>query len=440
MSTFQFPSGFLWGAATAAHQVEGNNTHSDWWAWEQAGRVKERSGLACDQYNRFASDFDLAASLGHNAHRLSIEWARIEPEEGRFDDAEVAHYVDVIKALRTRGLEPLVTLHHFTSPQWLTAQGGWTNPKVVDLYARYVRRIADALIGEVHFWITINEPMVFLRLHYLEGLGPPGLKDLGQGLKVIEHMILAHAAAFRILHGAAKARGTTVSVSVAKHLPAFTACKLWSPMDHWVTRITDHIFNVAFLDALTEGRWKVKGVGDWKFPEARQSLDFLGVNFYGRNFIHWQRTINGWPAVNCDLADHPHRVPKRTSLGWDVDPASFERVLVRWSSLGLPIIVTENGAWMTDDARRWEFIEGHLQAVARAIKRKANVIGFCYWSLLDNFEWAEGYGPRFGLIEVDYATQQRTIRDSARRYAEVCRSNTLLGSDPKLNPGVRPQA
>ena len=144
MSDFQFPSGFLWGAATSAHQVEGDNVHSDWWAWEQAGRVKERSGAACDHYHRYGSDFDLAASLGHNAHRFSIEWARIEPQEGRFDGAALEHYAGVIKALRSRALEPLVTLHHFTTPQWLTAQGGWANPKVVDLFSRYVQRASAA--------------------------------------------------------------------------------------------------------------------------------------------------------------------------------------------------------------------------------------------------------------------------------------------------------
>ena len=421
MNTFEFPKDFLWGSATSAHQVEGNNIHSDWWAWEQAGRVKERSGLACDQYYRFVEDFDLAVSLGHTAYRLSVEWARIEPAEGQWDDAALGHYVEVIRALRQRHLEPVVTLHHFTSPQWLTAQGGWANPKVVDAFARYVQRVAGALAGEVRWWVTINEPMVFLRLHYLEGIGPPGAKDLGQGLKVTEHIIRAHAAAFRLLHEcSADAQG-----GIAAHLPVFTACRLWSPMDQWVARMTDRIFNVALLDALTIGRWSVPGVATWQFPEAKRSLDYLGVNFYGRQFIRWGRTINGWPAGSCDLGHHPYRVRERTAMGWDVHPPSFYRTLTRWSRLGLPILVTENGTWMTDDARRWSFLLRHLQAMARAIRSGAHVIGYCYWSLLDNFEWADGYVPRFGLIEVDYTTQQRRIRDSALRYAEICRSNRV---------------
>ncbi|MBI4341201.1 MAG: glycoside hydrolase family 1 protein [Candidatus Omnitrophica bacterium] len=421
MNAFAFPKGFLWGAATSAHQVEGNNVHSDWWAWEQAGRVKEASGLACDHHRRFAEDFDLAVSLGHNAHRLSVEWARIEPEEGRWDEAALAHYVEVIRALRQRHLEPIVSLHHFSSPQWLTAQGGWTHPKVVEAFARYCHRVAEALGDQVRYWVTINEPMVFLRLHYLEGLGPPGMKDMGQGLKAIQHMIRAHAAAFRLLHE----RRADAQVSIAAHLPVFAACKPWRPMDLWVTRLTDRIFNVALLSALTEGRWSVPGVANWTFPEARRSLDYLGVNFYGRQFLHWVRTVHGWPAANCDLGHHPLRVRERTSFGWDVHPPSFYRTLTRWSRLRLPILITENGAWMTDDARRWAFIHGHLQAVARAIRSGARVIGYCYWSLLDNFEWADGYTPRFGIVEVDYATQRRTVRDSGKRYAEVCRSNRL---------------
>ena len=189
MSEFSFPEGFLWGASTAAHQVEGNNSHSDWWAWEQAGRVKERSGLACDQYHRFADDFDLAASLGHNAHRCSVEWARIEPAEGRWNDEALAHYQEVVRALRQRRLEPIVTLHHFTNPQWFLARGGWERPESVRYFTRYVEKVVAALGDSVRYWITINEPMVYVRMHYVQGLGPPGIRDLARGLPVIEHLI-----------------------------------------------------------------------------------------------------------------------------------------------------------------------------------------------------------------------------------------------------------
>ena len=425
MNTVQFPEGFLWGAATAAHQVEGNNVHSDWWAWEQAGRVKDRSGLACDHYRRFADDFDLAVELGHNAHRCSVEWARIESAEGQWNDEALAHYVEVVRALRKRRLEPIVTLHHFTNPQWFIAQGGWERPESAHSFARYVEKVAAALGDSVRYWITINEPMVYVRMHYVQGLGPPGIRDLARGLPVIEHLIRAHAAAYRILHGARRAGAPVPQVSIAHHTPAFRPCHRWWPMDRWASDLTDRIFNLALLEAMTEGRWSVPGVGTWKLPEARGTLDFLGVNFYGRTFIRWHPVGNGWPGQICDLGHHARDVTERTSLGWDVSPEAFGQVLLAYGRMGVPILVTENGAYMTDDARRWSFLYRHVQAVARALHAGAPMIGYCYWSFLDNFEWAEGFGPRFGIVEVDYATQERRVRESGRRYAEICRTNRI---------------
>ena len=407
MSEWVFPEGFLWGAATSAHQVEGDNVSSDWWAWEQAGRVKERSGAACDHYRRFESDFDLAASLGHTAHRFSIEWSRIEPAEGQWDDGALAHYVEVVRALRQRRLEPIVTLHHFTSPQWFTAQGGWTNSRAVSWFTRYVERVAAALAESVRYWCTINEPMVYVRMHYVQGLGPPGASDFTQALRVIEHLIRAHAAGYRALHEASRGSGIAPQVGIAHHLPAFQPCRRWSPMDRWVTRVTDRIFNAAFLQALTEGRWSVPGVASWKIPEARATLDFLGLNFYGRQFIRWDPALKPWPGSSCDLGHHPRQVTERTSMGWDVHPPSFYEVLTRWKALGLPILITENGTFMADDERRWRYIARHLQETARAIRAGAPVVGYCYWSLLDNFEWADGFGPRFGLYRVDFGDPAR---------------------------------
>ncbi|MBI3331320.1 MAG: glycoside hydrolase family 1 protein [Candidatus Omnitrophica bacterium] len=438
MPEFAFPDGFLWGGATSAHQVEGHNVHSDWWTWEQAGRVKEPSGLACDHYRRFAQDFDLAAALGHNAHRFSVEWSRVEPAEGQWDEAALAHYIEVVRALRQRRLEPIVTLHHFTNPQWLLAQGGWTNPIVVERFARYARKVADALGDAVRYWIPINEPMVYVRMHYIQGLGPPGVRDLAQGLRVTEHLIRAHAAAYHALHDARRPAQPRPHVGIAHHIPAFHPCRRWWPPDRRATRVTDGIFNRAMLEAMTEGRWSVPGIGAWRLPDARSTLDFLGVNFYGRQFIHWARGRGGWPAETCDLGHH-REVTERTSLGWDVSPEAFGEVLLDYQQIGLPIFVTENGTYMADDARRWRFILRHVQAMARAMQAGARVIGYLYWSLLDNFEWAEGFGPRFGLVEVDYGTQARTVRESGRRYAELCRANVVPVSDTgEMKPVSRP--
>ncbi|MBI3011013.1 MAG: family 1 glycosylhydrolase [Candidatus Omnitrophica bacterium] len=388
--------------------------------------MKEPSGLACDHYRRFAEDFDLAVQLGHNAHRFSVEWARIEPAEGQWDEEALAHYVEAVRALRQRQLEPIVTLHHFTSPQWLAEQGGWTNPKVVDRFARYTRKVVEALGDSVRYWAPINEPMVYVRMHYIQGLGPPGARDFAQGLRVIEHLIRAHAASYHVLHDARRPNQPEPQVGVAHHIPAFRPCRRWWPMDRWASAITDRIFSLALLEAMTEGRWSVPGVATWTIADARKTLDFLGVNFYGRQFIRCVPVPGRWPGVSCDLGHHLREVKERTGLGWDVSPEAFCEVFLEYAKLGLPMLVTENGTYMPDDARRWSFILRHVQAMARAMRAGVRVIGYCYWSLLDNFEWAEGFGPRFGIDEVDYTTQQRRVRESGRRYAEICTSNRVL--------------
>ena len=198
MSTYtdlRFPKGFLWGCATAAHQVEGNNTNNNWWQWEQeGGHIKggDVSGIACDHYNRFDSDFALAQELGHNAHRLSVEWSRIEPEEGRWDMKEVAHYRQVMESLHRHGLTPMVTLHHFTNPIWFERQGGWINPRSVELIARYSGFIAKELGDLVPFWSPINEPMVIVIGSYLFGVDPPGQQDWGAAMTASRHLLQAH--------------------------------------------------------------------------------------------------------------------------------------------------------------------------------------------------------------------------------------------------------
>ncbi len=425
--SYQFPEGFLWGSATSAHQVEGNNIHSDWWAWEQAGRVKASSGIACDQYQRFTQDFDLAVSLGHRMHRFSVEWSRIEPAEGQWNDEALAHYVEVVRALRSRHLEPVVTLHHFTTPQWLAKEGSWTNPKVVDWFARFTERVVKALGGLVRYWVTINEPMVYVKMHYVDEVGPPGPVSFKEVLRVVEHLIRAHGQSYHVIHDSMPRGGTPPLVSVAKNLPVFVPCRRWSLFDRLGSLLTERFFNQEFLDALMDGHWSVPGIATWRIPEARATLDYLGINFYGRQFIRCVPRLGRFPGVSCNLATHHTRdVPERTLMGWDICPEAFTQTLLRGARLKLPMLVTENGAWLGTDEQRWRFVARHLAAMAHAIDAGARVIGYLYWSLLDNFEWGDGFGPRFGLIETDYTTQARRIRPYALRYADVCRTNRLI--------------
>ncbi len=435
-----FPQGFLWGSATSAHQVEGNNVHNDWWAWEQAGRVKESSGRACDHYGRFRQDFDLAARMHHRAHRFSVEWSRCEPTEGGWDDEAFAHYRDVVQALQERHLEPIVTLHHFTTPQWLVRDGGWANPKSVDRFARYAERVAKALGPFVRYWITINEPMVYVNMHYVEGIGPPGAQRLSLGLRVAEHLARAHALAYRAIHGtvddlqaivhAGEMVAPRVLVSIAKAVPVFLPCRPWWPFDRAIVRLTDRLFNAAFVDAITEGVWSVPGNARRRIPEGRGALDFLGVNYYAPEFLSMRPSRGSGFISRCQLDSHTRHASERNEMGWAVAPDLLQRALIRWASLRLPLFVTENGTCMVDDGRRWSFIARHLRALSAVMDRGVTVLGYLYWSLLDNFEWGHGFGPRFGLVEVDYATQERRMRESGHRYAQVCRTGRLADDGP----------
>lgn len=420
-----FPKDFLWGAATSSHQVEGDNIYNDWWAWEQAGHVPFSSGKACDQYNRYEQDFDLAVSMGHKAHRFSIEWSRIEPRRGEWDEAATQHYVDMVDALLERGLEPIVSLHHFTNPQWFTMQGGWIDSRSVDLFARYVRHIVKAIGPRVKYWLTINEPMVYVQTHFVDGGGPPGAKTLPEAIKVIEHLIRAHAAAYAIVHQEIPAEKNPM-VSCAKNIPVFEPKRLWSPLDRGVTWLTDRLFSGSFLDAITEGVWHVPGLKKMNLPEAADTLDYLGVNYYSRHFIECKLPFKVWIGHNTDIKRMGDRVTETSDLGWDVCPDAFHRTLMRASKLEKPILITENGTYMDDDARRWRFIVRHLESVWRAIQDGADIRGFCYWSLLDNYEWIHGFKPRFGIVEVDYQTQERRIKFSGQQYSKVCKSNQLL--------------
>ena len=425
MPEFAFPPHFLWGSAASSHQVEGHNTKNDWWAWEQASRVKESSGRACEHYQRFRDDFDLAARLGHNAHRFSVEWSRVEPDEGVFDDEALAHYRDVVRALRERHLEPIVTLHHFTTPQWLAKQGGWKHPKVVDAFARYSGRVIQALGADVRYWITINEPMVYVNMHYLDGIGPPGERNVVSAFQVIEHLVRAHGASHQALHEAARAGGWPIKVSVAKHVPLMVPCRSWWPGDRLITHLTHLTYNHAFLDALSDGVLKLPGRKPLLISDAARTLDYLGINYYSRVFMRMvPRWHTQWWGQRCDR-NHHRQVTERNALKWDVYPRGIYDVLMWAKRWNCELFITENGICAIDDPQRERFILRHLEWVARAIQDGAPVLGYLYWSLTDNFEWAEGFGPRFGLVNIDYVTQARTIRSSAERFAKICRTNRL---------------
>jgi len=320
----KFPRKFLWGSATSAYQVEGGNDNSDWEHW------KVRAGGACDHYNRFEEDFDIAKNLNQNAHRLSVEWARIEPEKGKFDEREVEHYRQVLEALKKRKIRPLVTLHHFTNPVWVVDRGGWENPSTVGYFESYVRYIVTQLSDLCDFWITINEPAVYVFEGYLYANWPPERRDPVKAYLVAKHMLQAHRSAYRIIHKIQP----RAKVGIAYVMGYFRSPVPFDPL--------------RFLEK--------------KYIERAKVQDFIGLNYY--------RAI-GW--VN--------NLPK-SDVGWRIYPNGlYENLVDLKEQFGLPIYITENGIADEDDDQRADYITDHLVAVWRALDEVVDVRGYFYWSL-----------------------------------------------------------
>lgn len=414
---------FFWGTSTSAHQVEGNNTKNDWWRWEQEGKLLEPSGIACDHYNRYAADFEMISSLGHNAHRFSLEWSRFEPEENVWNEEAFQHYEKVFQELKKRSIEPFVTLHHFTSPEWFAEKGGWAHPETAHYFARFTERVVKAFAPYVKYWITINEPLIYLYHGFYAGLWPPGVKSFEISKKVVRNQLLAHIEAYRVIHKIYAERNEPVCVSIAAHLSHITPCRPNCWRDKFAACVRNKILNNLFVKALKTGILFFPGLFCELLP-AKETLDFIGLNYYTRDFVRFRGWL-GMDAVGsvCSKDEHGHQaqVAERNMMGWEINPEGLYGVLKLLKRYNLPIYITENGTCTLDDTQRERFIRTHLDAVVRARKEGVPVDGYFYWSLMDNFEWAFGFGPRFGVVEVDYPTQTRKIRPSAYVLSELCR-------------------
>lgn len=415
MSVLKFPNGFKWGSATSAHQIEGGN-YNDWTEWERSeSRIKNLesrnldpkdfiSGKACDSYNRYEEDFDIARKLNQKIHRFSIEWSRIEPEEGKFDFEAMKHYQRLVKALRDRGIEPMVTLWHFTNPVWFAEKDGWLNKKSPEYLIRYVKYVVDNLKNEVGLWITFNEAAsVYAGFSYLNGQWLSQHRNIFEFIKVRKNIIRAQTLAYREIK---KIYGL-------------------SPITSSSDGLTSHNVSVGLVESnvFSAGGscWYEKMIGKiynyqrnlYFWDKALPYYDFLGLNYY-----HVDRRVPG-----------NHRtLPKQDwmpEMDWEIYPEGVYYVLRDLNKFKKPIFITENGIADRTDKLRAKFITDHLYWVWRAIQEGVDVRGYLYWSLLDNFEWVQGFVPRFGLVEIDYATLERKIRPSAWEYAKICLTNQL---------------
>jgi len=397
--SYPFPEGFLWGAATSSHQVEGDNRLNDWWESEHQGRVPHASGPACRHYELFREDFDLARSWGHNAHRFSIEWSRVQPGEGQWDRKALEHYVDVVDALRDRGLEPVVTLHHFTNPSWFVRSGGWAWSGAPRVFGEYVERVVEVMGNRVRFWLTVNEPTVYVRQGFIVGEWPPfKCGKWRQAFGALRNLARAHLLGFRTIHQAAPG----ALVSFAHNAPIVQACRASAWSDRSAATVRDFVLNRLFLNLIGE-----------------QNLDFVGLNYYTRMVVRSQgSTANRILGSVCRGHSHVGQGPV-SKIGWESYPQGLGQILRRFGRLGLPLLVTENGIATDDERLRTRFIREHLKVISKAVESGTNVIGYLYWTLMDNFEWTDGRNAPFGLAAVDFKTQRRTARPCVEELKQV---------------------
>jgi beta-glucosidase len=404
----KFPDGFYWGAATASYQVEGGIENTDWAKAARDGRVP-LCGNACDHYHRYEQDFDIAKELGHTAHRLSVEWARIEPEDGKFDRAAIEHYRQVLTALRARGLKPFVTLWHFTLPLWFSESGGFERSDSPEVFARYAAYVVKELGDLCEHFSTMNEPNVFGSNGWLRGTWPPfhrfaltdlvsitnsgrqyearatkGLSPLFLYLRVMKNLALAHNAAYRAI----KTVSPQTEVSFVHHVIVFDAN--WNPFNRIKAVVANYFWTHKFMKRVV------------------RHCDSVGLNYY----------------FYTQFGDK--RVWRKTDMDWNFAPEHIYDALMMLARYRLPLFVSEGGIADAADTGRAEYITRQVTGVHRAIADGADVRGHLYWSLLDNYEWALGFAKRFGLVEVNYETQERTIRPSAYVYKEICLKNGIV--------------
>jgi len=422
MEPLRFPAVFRWGTATAAHQVEGDPADCDWWAWQQVpGHVKDgtNAGRACEWWTgRYVEDLDLAQAMGQNALRVSLDWSRLEPREGQWDAQAFARYREMLGAMRTRGIEPMVTLFHFVSPSWLMGKGGWTNDGVVPLFERFATKAIQELGDLADLWCTINEPSVYAVLSYLLGAWPPQEHSLLTTLRVMRNQLVAHAFAYRAMHRLQPA----ARVGLAQHLRIFDPYRPRSVLDRWAAGMQDALFNGLVLEPPASGVLRFPLSWNKHIPELADSQDYIGLNYYSRDMVSFDIKQPGlvfgrrfaMPGAEFSME------------GWgEIYPEGLYRLLKRLHKYGKPIYVTETGVPDNNDTLRPRFLLTHLAAMHRALSEGVPVKGLYFWSLVDNFEWAEGFAARFGLIGLNLASGQRTVKRSGQLYGEISRAGAI---------------
>ncbi|MEW5805460.1 MAG: family 1 glycosylhydrolase [Patescibacteria group bacterium] len=386
-----FPKSFLWGSATSAYQVEGNNRFSDWWHWEIKNK-KEQSGRACDFWNQYPIYIDYLKQGRQNAFRLSLEWARINPEKNIWNEKALRHYLKIIEELKKNKIEPIITLWHFTLPEWLAQKDGWLNKDSLKHWQDYIEKIKEYFGQEIRYWLTLNEPSIYLYKGYLEGNWPPGKKiALFKALRIRRKLIQAHQLAYQILK--TKQNQISLALNLSFDEPGFK----FYPLGNLLVKIFQNYTDWGVLAEL----------------KNKELLDFIGINYYFHNLI----------KINPLISRKKNKI--FSDLGWEIYPQGIAKVAEQVYRLAKkPILITENGLADKKDEKRPKFIQDHILGLDQAMKQGVPIIGYLHWSLIDNFEWALGKEPRFGLLEMDYEKITAKPRQSFWFYKKIVESYT----------------
>jgi beta-glucosidase len=427
----RFPEEFLWGTASSAYQNEGNTTNNQWYRWEQQGHILtgESSGMADNWWEDAEGDFDFAEQMENNALRLSVEWSRIEPVEGQFDSAAIDRYRAMLKDLQQRHLKPMITLHHFTEPLWFADRGGFTSPGNIRFFVRFATHIVQSLKDLCSFWITFNEPNVYATQGYVTGEYPPGEHSVTRAFHVLRNLVQAHAETFYAL----RRLQPEGMIGYCLNYRLFDPALPFSPLDQFVSGMHDTFFNWATLQAAETGHFPFP-LSTFLSPIERVTgaRDYHGVNYYAREMVRFDPTNPGELFGRRFVRKKAFRndAAADNSFG-EIYPRGIYQVLksiYRRTQGNKPLYITENGFCDALDEKRPRATLEHLAMIHRAIREGVPVRGYLHWSLVDNFEWNNGWAARFGLIELDQYTQQRFPRPSASMYGEICRANAITES------------
>jgi len=388
----KFPKDFLWGVATSAYQVEGGCDNNDWYEWEKKEKTKDMAGKACDNWNRYSEDHNLAEELGCNAFRLSLEWSKIEPEEGKFSEEAIEHYRKVLQDIKSKGMMRSVTLWHWTLPIWLSEKGGWHKKETIAYFVRYCEKVIKELGEEIDQLVVFNEPRLPLNRGYIVGDFPPGKHNPIAFFKARLNMVEAYKQCYILVK------------KIKKDLPV------------GITQFCNDFdfYNYKIPSFITE---KIESFYNWYFfDELKNHYDFIGLNYYFAIQIMFKPPFHKMQTINEEITD----------FKWGVFPEGLHEIVMNaWKRYKKPIYIFENGIANAKDDHRTAFIKNHLQKLHQAILEGADVRGYFHWSLVDNFEWLEAYNMKFGLVEVDFETLERKPRKSFYEYAKICKSNEL---------------